>query len=142
MRTRIVQKNNNNKTQTNIIKTSIAGVFVVQQINEYRKGGKMNFLILMTAAIIAWFLAKLFEFADKKALREERRREIKAKIRAYYNGSLYKKKCQKVQDKMFDYYYDFALTDPICLAHFLAEREVEGVKAQRRIDYLYKQING
>ena len=96
----------------------------------------MNILILSAAGFIAWLGTKLFEYSEKKALRAERRK----KLRAYYNGSLYAKKCQKVQDKIEGYYYDFAQTDPVALAHFLAEREIDGVKQQRRIDYLYKQI--
>ena len=96
----------------------------------------MNILILSTAGFIAWLGSKLFEYSEKKSLRMER----KKRLRAYYNGSLYQKKCRKGQDKIEGYYYDFALSDPISLAHFLAEREIDGVKQQRRIDYLYKQI--
>ena len=96
----------------------------------------MNILILSAAGFIAWLGTKLFEYSEKKALRAER----KKRIRAYYNGSLYAKKCQKVQDKIEGYYFDFAQTDPVALAHFLAEREIGGIKSQRRVDFLYKQI--
>lgn len=96
----------------------------------------MNILILSAAGFIAWLGTKLFEYSEKKALRAER----KKRIRAYYNSQFYSKKCRKVQQKIFDYYYGLALADPICLAHSLSERDIEGVKAQRRVDYLYKQI--
>lgn len=96
----------------------------------------MNLVILGGIAIIAWVLTKLFEKLDQIQMRMERKR----KLRAYYNSQFYQKKVKKVQDKVFGYYLDFAQTDPIALAQFLSEREIDGIKSQRRIDYLYKQI--
>lgn len=96
----------------------------------------MNLVILGGTAIIAWVLTKLFEKLDQIQTRMERKR----KLRAYYNSQFYQKKIKKVQDKVFGYYLDFAQTDPISLAHFIASREIEGIKAQRRIDYLYKKL--
>lgn len=96
----------------------------------------MNFLILAGIAMLTWIGTKLFEIFDKMEIRAARRK----RIRAYYNGSLYAKKCSKLQDKIEGYYYDFAQTDPVALAHFLAEREIAGIKCQRRVDFLYKQI--
>ena len=96
----------------------------------------MNFLILAGIAITAWFATKLFEAFDRMELKAARKR----RIRAYYNSQFYQKKVKKVQDKMFGYYLDFAQADPISLAHFIACREVDGMKSQRRIDYLYKKL--
>lgn len=96
----------------------------------------MNFLILGGIAIVAWILTKMFEKLEQIQMRMERRR----KLREYYNSQFFKKKVKKVQNKVFGYYLDFAQTDPICLAQFLSSREIESLIAQRRIDYLYKQI--
>lgn len=96
----------------------------------------MNFLILAGIAITAWFATKLFESFDRMELKAARKR----RLRAYYNSQFYQKKVKKVQDKVFGYYLDFAQSDPIALAQFLSEREIDGIKSQRRIDYLYKQI--
>ena len=89
----------------------------------------INLLILTGAAITAYILAEIFKFIDKQI-----------SLRAYYNGKFYKKKVQKLHDNAFYYYYDMMQTDPLKLSYDLASRDINRLKKERRIDFLYKKL--
>jgi hypothetical protein len=89
----------------------------------------MNFLILSGAAILAYLLSELFKFIDKKITN-----------RAYCNGKFYQKKIQKLHDNAFYYYYDLMQMRPQDLAYDLASRDINRLKREGKIDFLYKKL--
>lgn len=88
-----------------------------------------NLLILSSAAIAAYLLERLFKFID-----------LKFRLRAYYKGKFYKKKIQKLHDNAFYYYYDLMQTQPQNLAYDLASRDINRLRRERKIDFIYREL--
>ena len=89
----------------------------------------INFLILTGVAITAYILERLFYFINKFIT-----------LRTYYKGKFYQKKIQRLHDNAFYYYYDLMQTDPVNFAYDLASRDINRLKRERRIDFLYRKL--
>lgn len=86
----------------------------------------INFLILSGAAITAYLIERLYGFIDKQFA-----------LRAYYNGKFYQKKVKRLHDNAFYYYYDLMQQDPVRLSYELASRDINRLKRERKIDFMY-----
>lgn len=92
----------------------------------------MNFLIILLASVLACGFLEIFRYFERCHINYTAKKNEKSEI--------YVKKCRKLHDKAFFYYYDMATTKPELLAYELATLDIKRLKENNLIDYMYSSL--
>ena len=91
-----------------------------------------NLVILSLAGGSAFILWAVYEYIDYSFTKKNNK--------TYSKGEIYKKKCQKLHDKAFYYYYDLIINNPVQMAYDLASKDLNRIRFNKQVDSLYKKL--
>ncbi|MCD7740522.1 MAG: hypothetical protein LUH11_04150 [Candidatus Gastranaerophilales bacterium] len=91
-----------------------------------------SFSLLILAACLAYILNCIFSYIEKC--------KINYNLKKIKNDSLYKKRCEKLHDNAFFYYYTLATTRPEALCYDLASIDIARLKRNGLINEMYTKM--
>lgn len=80
--------------------------------------------------IIVCVIERIFRFFDEKFFPYKKVRK----------SDIFKFKCKKLHDKIFNYYYDLMMDDPVRLAYDLASKDLNYLKRNSLVEKTYDNL--